>query len=115
MSPIDHFRAVWIRCAELSALYAYLAANSTKALPLDEMLRAEWVARISALDLYIHELVAQKMLDIYDGLRPSTPSFLQFKVSLETLTRIRLAAIPTDARSAFELEVRNTLARIPWV
>ena len=114
MKPIDHFKDVWGRCAQLSALHAYLSANATAALPLDEMLRSEWVARVSALDLYIHELVAQKMMDVYEGTRPTTPSFLQFKVSIETLTRIRNAVIPTDASSAFELEVRSTLERITY-
>lgn len=114
MSPLDIFKDVWTRCAQLSSLYTYLFANSTSALPLDEMLRAEWVVRVSALDLYIHELVAQRMLDIYDGVNPTTQQFLQFKVSVETLNRNRSSSVPTDARSAFELDVRSTLSRITY-
>lgn len=114
MQPIDHFKAVWLRCAQLEALHTYLNANATAALPLDEMLRAEWVARVSALDLYVHELVAQKMMDIYAGSRPDTPSFLKFKISLETLTRIRQAVNTTDASSAFELEIRTIQSRITY-
>lgn len=114
MSPLTHFREVWDRCSQLSAIHAYLTANATSVLPLDELLRAEWVARVSALDMYIHELVSQKIIDIYDGNRPTTPSFLQFKISIETLTRIRSASILTDAKSAFELEIRSSLARITY-
>jgi hypothetical protein len=94
--------------------FSYLLATSTSALPLDEILRAEWVARVSALDLYIHELVAQRMLDIYDGTKPTTRQFLEFKVSVETLNRARFSSILTDARSAFELDIRTTLSRITF-
>lgn len=114
MSPINYFKDVWSRCDQLSALHAYLSANATSVLPLDELLRAEWVARVSALDMYIHEVVAQKIMDMYEGNRPTTPSFLQFKISTETLSRIRFASISTDAASAFELDVKSSLARITY-
>lgn len=114
MSPINYFKEVWSRCDQLSALHAYLSANATSVLPLDELLRAEWVARVSALDMYIHELVAQKIMDIYKGSRPATPSYLQFKISTETLSRIRSALISTDAASAFELDIKSSLARITY-
>ena len=114
MSPINYFKEVWSRCDQLSALHAYLSANATSVLPLDELLRAEWVARVSALDMYIHELVAQKIMDIYKGSRPATPSYLQFKISTETFSRIRSALISTDAASAFELDIKSSLARITY-
>lgn len=59
MKPIAYFESVWARCDELTAMHAYLANQLTPALRPDELLRAEWVARVSALDLYVHELVAQ--------------------------------------------------------
>lgn len=108
--PIAHFETVWVRCAQLSALHAYLAKNVSSILPLDELLRAEWVARLSALDLYIHEFVAQLMLATFDGLRPPSAAYLKFQLSNETLDRIRAAATPSDASAAFDLEVRNQLA-----
>jgi hypothetical protein len=79
-------------------------------MPLDELLRAEWVVRVSALDLYIHELVAQWMLATFEGRRPPTPAYLRFQLSNETLDRIRAAATPSEASAAFDLEVRNQLA-----
>lgn len=80
----------------------------------DELLRAEWVARLSALDLYVHELVAQLMVEIFQGRRPSTPAYLKFEVSNETLNRIRLAGTPTDAAAAFDLEVRTQLGVVTY-
>ena len=112
MTPIAHFEAVWDRCAQLSALYAYLAKNVTGVLHPEELLRAEWVARISALDLYLHELIAQKMLAPFEGQRPASPGYLRFQVSNETLNRIRAAAVSSDANAAFDLEVRGQLGYV---
>ena len=80
----------------------------------DELLRAEWVARISALDLYIHERVAQEMLAIFEGRRPATPAYLRFQVSTETLNRIRAATTDSEASAAFDLHVRTYLSRITY-
>jgi len=65
--------------------------------------------RISALDLYVHELVAQKMLAIFEKARQPTAAYLRFQISNETLDRIRAAATISDASSAFDLEVRSQL------
>jgi hypothetical protein len=80
----------------------------------DELLRAEWVARVSALDLYVHELVAQTMLAIFEGRRPASSAYLKFEISTETLNRIRAAATSSDASAAFDLYVRSYLARITY-
>jgi hypothetical protein len=80
----------------------------------DELLRAEWVARVSALDLYVHELIAQQMLAIFEGRRPPSPAYLKFEISNETLNRIRAAATPSDASAAFDLYVRSYLSRITY-
>ena len=107
VTPLAQFEAVWSRCAQLSTLHAYLEKNVSGILQPDELLRAEWVARVSALDLYIHELVAQLMLAIFEGRRPASPAYLRFQVSNETLNRIRAAATTSDASAAFDLYVRT--------
>lgn len=80
----------------------------------DELLRAEWVARVSALDRYTHELVAQAMLAIFEGRRPPSPAYLKFQVSTETLNRIRAAVTTSEASAAFDLHVRTYLSRITY-
>jgi hypothetical protein len=80
----------------------------------DELLRAEWVARVSALDLYVHELVAQLVLSVFEGRRPASPAYLRFQVSVETLNRIQAAVTPSDASAAFDLYVRSYLGRITY-
>jgi hypothetical protein len=112
--PLAQFEAVWDRCAQLSTLHAYLENNVSGILQPDELLRAEWVARVSALDLYIHELVAQTMLATFEGQRPASPAYLRFQVSTETLNRIRAAATASDASAAFDLYVRSYLSRMTY-
>jgi hypothetical protein len=109
VTPIAHFDAVWLRCGHLSAMQAYLAANVAGALRPDELLRAEWVARVSALDLYLHRLIADRMRLIFEGKLPKTPAFDRFLLPTETVERIRSAKAPADASSAFDLEVRRQL------
>lgn len=114
MTPKGHFDAVWLRCHGLSAMHAFMARGTTAALPADEILRAEWVARVSALDLYVHELVAQRMLECFEGSRPRTPRFQSFELPLETIERIRTAATPVAASDAFDLEVRRQLSFVTF-
>lgn len=114
MKPLQHFDMVSARCGELTALHTYLAGSVAAVVPLDELLRSEWVARVSALDLYVHELVAQGMVAIFEGARPPTPAYLKFRVTSESLNRIRSAATTTDAAAAFDLDVREQLGRVTY-
>jgi RiboL-PSP-HEPN len=114
VTPLDHFTAVWIRCSHLSAAHAFLSKNTSAALRPEEILRAEWVARVSALDLYVHKLVASRMLRVFEGALPPTQAYLAFRVPTEVLRRIQSAKTPADASAAFELEVRRQLGFVTY-
>uniref|UniRef100_A0AAE4GF33 HEPN domain-containing protein n=1 Tax=Herbaspirillum huttiense subsp. nephrolepidis TaxID=3075126 RepID=A0AAE4GF33_9BURK len=91
----------------MNAIYAYVEKQKTSVLRTDELLRAEWVARVSALDLYVHELVAQKMSEIFLNARIAGTSYANFKISIEAVSRIKSASTATDAAAAFDFEVRR--------
>jgi hypothetical protein len=114
MTPITYFNDVWQRCAEIQVLRSYFAGKLTSAVSLDELLRAEWVARVGALDLYVHELVAQNLVRIFDGVRNTCPGFSKFHCSSETLLRIKNSPTPADASAAFDFEVRSKLSRVTY-
>jgi len=114
MTPLATFEQVCARCDLLSAIHAYLAANASGALQPDEVLRAEWVARVSALDLYVHELVAQRMVLVHAGKLAATAQFNAFKIKLDTVDRIRAAPSVSDALSAFDLDVRTQLSFVTY-
>ncbi len=114
LSPKSYFDDIWARCNEIRGLYVYLNQQLTAALSPDELLRAEWVARVSALDLYVHELVAQNLVAIFEGRRPECPGYLRFSCTNATLMRIKNATSAADSSAAFTLEVRDKLNRITY-
>ena len=114
MTAYAVFTSAWNRCAELRTLYSYLASNLTSAFKPDEILRAEWAARVSALDLYVHELVAENMLQIFTSVRTPAKAFMKVDISSGTLLRVHTASVPSVAEAAFDLEVRERLGRLSF-
>ena len=66
----------------LGALHTILSNQTTLALDLSDLLRAELVMVVSALDLYVHEVVRLGMLESFRGQRPQTDAFRDFRVTL---------------------------------
>lgn len=114
VTPYAAFQSVWNRCDELRSIHAYLSSQLTAALTPDELLRAEWVSRVSALDLYFHELIAQRMIEIFQGSRIQAAGFQKLVVSGEALMRIKAATTAGAAESAFDLEIRGQLGRLTF-
>lgn len=83
-SPIEQFRENIIRVQDLGGLQSALDSATTSALDLTDLLRAQIVMIVSALDLYIHEITRVGMLEVYNGSRPQTDAFLKFQVSLDS-------------------------------
>ena len=113
MTPISQFRLVWGRCDELSAIHKYFTGKATSVLNFDELLRAEWVARVSALDLFVHELVTQHLIQIFNGSRATPLGFKKYTLSGDTLMRTREGSLDQQA-SAFELDIRTRLSYVSY-
>lgn len=107
MTPLDTFEEAWVRCDQLSVLHSYLEANVTSALRPDEILRAEWAARVSTLDLYVHELVAQGMLHTIVGARPQAAAFSKFQIDVDLLVMPNVV----NFQSKIDLQIRSKLER----
>ena len=102
---------MWTRADLFSALHAYIANNAAAALDPTELLRAEWAMRVSALDLYVHELVSQRLLEIFQGARSTCPGYLKIQISNDTLMRIYANGKGNVSDAAFDLEMRTRLSR----
>lgn len=109
MKPIEYFASVWSRCDKLSAIYNVLEGAPAND-DAKEVLRLEWVARVSALDLFIHELIAQRMVEIFEGRKGPCPGYLKFRIPNETLHRIKRASDPVEASLAFDFTLREFLS-----
>ncbi|PWK09866.1 hypothetical protein C7425_104259 [Pantoea ananatis] len=106
-TPKNIFVNAWSRCDLLSLTYSYTSINMSGVFDSREILRAEWVARVSALDLYVHELVAQKMLAIFQGTRPRTPKYDKFTIPYSVMSDIIIN--PSTRDQTYDLEVRRQL------
>ncbi len=114
MTPKAYFDEVWSRADLFEALYAFISKNTAAALDPSELLRAEWAMRVSALDLYVHELVAQSLLNIFQGTRPACPGYLKLQISTDTLMKIVATGLGPSSGAAFDLEVREKLSRVTY-
>ena len=81
-TAIDQFRLDLERVRNLGSLHSILSTQTTAALDLTDLLRSELVMVVSALDLYIHEVVRLGMLECFRGQRARTDAFHRFQVTL---------------------------------
>lgn len=110
-TAIDQFRENLSHVKNLAAIHQAFAAYTTPALDLSDVLRAEMVLAVSALDKFIHDLVRMGMLEILSGLRPPTPAYLRFQSSMEAIIFSLSNPSPEELRNYFDEEIR---ARQEW-
>lgn len=78
---------------EMETLYRHLIHDLKLPNDLSDILRAQWVYAVSALDKLIHELVRIGMLQAFVGRRTKTNAFNSFSMSLKTHLEIQQVAI----------------------
>ncbi len=84
-NAIQHFRENINRVKELGGLFDALSNLTTSAVDATDLLRAQIIMSVSALDHYIHEITRIGMLEIFDGRRNPTDPFLKFQVSMNVV------------------------------
>lgn len=80
---IRHFRENMVRVRSLGGQYEALHRLLTSAVDCSDILRAQFVLAVSALDYYVHEITRLGMLEVYSSVRPQTSAFLRFQVTME--------------------------------
>jgi hypothetical protein len=86
------------RIRELDAVYVHLTENQALGVDLSDLLRAEIVYAVSALDKLVHELVRMGMLEIFEGNRLVTPAYSAFSLSNKVMQEI-IEATTQDMKS----------------
>ncbi|MBI1929443.1 hypothetical protein HYR99_35015 [Candidatus Poribacteria bacterium] len=102
-AAINQFRANIGHVRNLGAIHKALKAQTTQAIDLSDILRAELVMAVSALDHYIHEIARLGMLEVYHGTRAETLAFQRFQISLE---RVRQAITDPTSDDWLDSEIR---------
>ena len=74
----DQFQGNMKYVKELDALFVHLTDTLHLPNDLTDILRAEWVYSVSAMDKLIHELVRIGMIEAFQGRRVRTKKFKSF-------------------------------------
>ena len=69
------------RVRSLGGLHGALSRLTTNAIDSSDLLRAQIVLTVSALDFFVHEITVRGTLEILKGVRPASPGFMRQKVS----------------------------------
>jgi len=105
LSTKQHFDNNIGRVKEIGGLYDALSGLTTSIIDASDLLRSQIVMIMSAVDHYVHEIARIGMLEIFDGRRSPTDSFLKFQVSMVTLQQISASA--GSSRILLENEIRE--------
>ena len=84
-AAFDQFRENIVRARNLIGLNRSLESLTTVAVDLSDLLRASLVLSVSALDCFVHDFVRTGMLEINQGNRPVTDTFLSFRVPMSAV------------------------------
>lgn len=95
LRAFNQFKQSLIFIKELDALYVHLKDNLQLPNDLTDLLRAQWVYSVSALDKLMHELIRIGMIEAFLGRRIQTSKFLTFSISIEIHNSI-LTSLPTS-------------------
>ena len=103
-NAIQHFRANIERVRLLGGLHEALYRLTTSAIDSTDILRAQIVLAVSALDHYVHEITRAGMLEVCSGVRPKTDAFLRFQITMDAaMTGLACGG----GTSWFETEIRE--------
>lgn len=100
---IEAFRACMGRVHHLGGLRDAMHTLTTPAVDVSDLLRAQIVLGVSALDYYVHEITILGMVEIFEGKRTITPAFAKFRVSMGAV----IAGNAGGGSNWFESDVRD--------
>ncbi len=103
---IDQFHINIGTVKHLGVMYATFASQLTPAVDLSDILRAEIVLAVSALDCFVHDMVRIGMSKIFERSGGEPQAFLNFNISVQSVKEI-IDAVPTDKKYYFEKEIRR--------
>ncbi len=87
-NAIIQFRENIRHVRNLRGIYIAVRGLTTGVLDLSDILRAQIVMAVSAMDTYIHAVARIGMVEIYAGARPSTDGYQRFTVSLDCAVQL---------------------------
>jgi len=105
--PIKQFRKNIESAKQLGFIYTAFSDKLRSTLDLSEILRAEFVLVVSALDCFIHDLVRMGMSKIFQEQSDEPNAFLSATISLKAAKEILNARTNEERIYIFEGEIRR--------
>lgn len=103
-SLINRFESNIQQIHNIHQTYKVLDSQTTNIIDITDVLRAEIVLCVSALDYYIHEAVRIGLIEIFAGTRAETKHSKKFEVSVSS---VKEAIANPDNFDWFENEIRE--------
>ena len=100
---LDAFNESIARVEHLAGLYKAIASLTTPAVDSSDLLRAQIVLAVSALDFYVHEATLAGMIEVYTGTRSPTPAFDKYRIPVGAM----MAGHPGGGTAWLESEIRD--------
>lgn len=91
------------RVEHVGGLYKALCGLTTPVVDTSDLLRAQVVLAVSALDYYVHEVTVLGMLEVFAGKRPPTKAFKKYRVAVGSV----VSALTAGGNNWFEAEIRE--------
>lgn len=102
-SAIQHFKSNIERVRAVGGLFEGVSHLTTSAIDGTDLLRAQIVLAVSALDHYIHEVTRLGMIEVFNGVRKPTNAFRRFHVTIDAA----MIGLANPSFFWFEAEVRE--------
>lgn len=103
MKPIEIFALSLDRVRSIQVIYDAFQKSVTSIIDCSDLLRSGIVLIVSALDQYVHEATLCGMLEIWQGHRPPTDTFLRYHLPFS----VAKDAFSNPASGAFEAAIRE--------
>ncbi|EPF8031709.1 HEPN domain-containing protein [Vibrio fluvialis] len=97
----------------LNDVHRFLNQEVKIPIDFDDLLRAQLVYAVSAFDKLIHDIVRIGLLEIFNGIRPETPKYLNEPFTMSVVNDLRGATLP-PASHYFELAVVQKLKIVSY-
>lgn len=109
-NPIIQFQKNIESIKVLDAIYAYLNPKVTS-FDLSEILRAEFVLLVSAFDCYIHDIVREGMLEIFEGDKSSNSDFENFTLPFKTVNQLINATDQPARKEIIDIAIKEITSK----
>jgi len=112
---IDTFRLNIDSVKQLDIIHQFLEKNNVKTLDLSEILRAQIVLAVSALDTLVSDILQMGLVEAFAQNKPlSTNDFSKYKIEIQTLNQIIAAPSMNDKSMILGEHIRKINSKSPY-